>query len=144
MNRNLHSPTKLTEFVREFDEEEPTTYFSQFVNKITSAYNNGYNTMNIVPLAVPAGQAADSPSEVMPPPPPSPLFSSSPLSTPSPNEPIYSPSAAAQEGASSQIDSIVSESEMLNLERSPSGVMNRVRNLMAVRNDVKATIRCSK
>lgn len=48
MNRNLHSPTKMTEFAREFD-EEPVTYFSKFVNKLTSAYNNGYNTVNIAP-----------------------------------------------------------------------------------------------
>lgn len=48
MNRNLHSPTKMTEFAREFD-EEPVTYFSKFVTKLTSAYNNGYNTVNIAP-----------------------------------------------------------------------------------------------
>lgn len=48
MNRNLHSPTKMTEFAREFD-EEPVTYFSKFVNKLTNAYNNGYNTVNIAP-----------------------------------------------------------------------------------------------
>lgn len=48
MNRNLHSPTKMTEFAREFD-EEPITYFSKIVNKLTSAYNNGYNTVNIAP-----------------------------------------------------------------------------------------------
>lgn len=38
----------MTEFAREFD-EEPITYFSKFVNKLTSAYNNGYNTVNIAP-----------------------------------------------------------------------------------------------
>lgn len=48
MNRNLHSPTKLTEFARDFD-EEPETFLTKFVNKITNAYNSGYNTVNIVP-----------------------------------------------------------------------------------------------
>lgn len=48
MNRNLHSPTKLTEFARDFD-IEPDTFFSKFVNKITNVYNSGYNTVNVVP-----------------------------------------------------------------------------------------------
>lgn len=45
MNRNLHSPTSLTEFARVFD-EEPETIFSKFVTKITNAYNNNYNSIN--------------------------------------------------------------------------------------------------
>ncbi|KAJ6641206.1 putative 1-phosphatidylinositol 3-phosphate 5-kinase [Pseudolycoriella hygida] len=48
MNRNLHSPTKLTEFARDFD-AEPETFLTKFVNKITNAYNSGYNTINVVP-----------------------------------------------------------------------------------------------
>lgn len=48
MNRNLHSPTKLTEFARDFD-IEPDTFFARFVNKITNVYNSGYNTVNVVP-----------------------------------------------------------------------------------------------
>lgn len=48
MNRNLHSPTKLTEFARDFD-IEPDTFFAKFVNKITNVYNSGYNTVNVVP-----------------------------------------------------------------------------------------------
>lgn len=48
MNRNLHSPTKLTEFARDFD-AEPETFLTKFVNKITNAYNSGYNTVNVVP-----------------------------------------------------------------------------------------------
>lgn len=48
MNRNLHSPTKLTEFARDFD-TEPETFLTKFVNKITNAYNSGYNTVNVVP-----------------------------------------------------------------------------------------------
>lgn len=48
MNRNLHSPTKLTEFARDFD-IEPDTFFAKFVNRITNVYNSGYNTVNVVP-----------------------------------------------------------------------------------------------
>lgn len=46
MNRNLHSPTKLTEFARDFD-AEPETFLTKFVNKLTNAYNSGYNTVNV-------------------------------------------------------------------------------------------------
>jgi len=48
MNRNLHSPTKLTEFARNFD-EEPETFFTKFVNKLTNAYNNNYNNGTLLP-----------------------------------------------------------------------------------------------
>lgn len=48
MNRNLHTQNKLTEFSREF-EEEPETLFSKLVNKVSSAYNSNYNTINIIP-----------------------------------------------------------------------------------------------
>lgn len=44
-NQNLHSMTKLTEFVRDF-EEEPDTLFGRFVNKLQNAYNQSYNTVN--------------------------------------------------------------------------------------------------
>lgn len=50
MNRNLHSPTKLTEFARDFD-IEPDTLISKFVSKITNAYNSGYNTVNVIPTS---------------------------------------------------------------------------------------------
>lgn len=55
MNRNLHTQNKLTEFSREF-EEEPETLFSKFVNKVSSAYNSNYNTINVIP----ANQSASS------------------------------------------------------------------------------------
>ncbi|XP_059613913.1 putative 1-phosphatidylinositol 3-phosphate 5-kinase [Phlebotomus argentipes] len=48
MNRNLHSPTKLTEFARDWD-EEPETLLSKFVTKITNAYNASYNSVNVAP-----------------------------------------------------------------------------------------------
>lgn len=47
MNRNLHSPTKLTEFARDFD-DEPETIFSKLVNKFTSAYNSNYNNLSVI------------------------------------------------------------------------------------------------
>lgn len=47
-NRNLHSPTKLTEFARDF-ENEPETFLNKVVTKITNAYNSGYNTVNVSP-----------------------------------------------------------------------------------------------
>lgn len=50
MNRNLHSPTKLTEFARDF-ENEPDTFLNKVVQKITNAYNSSYNSVNINPNA---------------------------------------------------------------------------------------------
>lgn len=47
MNRHLHSPTQLTEFAREF-EEQPDTLFGKFVNRLTNVYNNSYNSVNEV------------------------------------------------------------------------------------------------
>uniref|UniRef100_A0A1I8PLT5 1-phosphatidylinositol-3-phosphate 5-kinase n=1 Tax=Stomoxys calcitrans TaxID=35570 RepID=A0A1I8PLT5_STOCA len=44
-NQNLHSMTKLTEFVRDF-EDEPETLFGRLVNKFQNAYNQSYNTVN--------------------------------------------------------------------------------------------------
>lgn len=66
MNRNLHSPTKLTEFARDFD-VEPETFLTKFVNKITNAYNSGYNTVNVVPpqsIVNISGSSSNSPSHV--------------------------------------------------------------------------------
>lgn len=50
INRNLHSPTKLTEFARDF-ENEPDTFLNKVVQKITNAYNSSYNSVNINPNA---------------------------------------------------------------------------------------------
>ncbi|XP_037956790.1 putative 1-phosphatidylinositol 3-phosphate 5-kinase [Teleopsis dalmanni] len=52
MNQHLHSPTKLTEFARDF-EDEPETIFGRFVNKIQNAYNQSYNTVNEAPISTP-------------------------------------------------------------------------------------------
>lgn len=62
-NRNLHSPTKLTEFARDFD-VEPDTFLTKFVNKLTNVYNSGYNTVNVVPTssaAISIGQTSTNP-----------------------------------------------------------------------------------
>ncbi|XP_058834896.1 putative 1-phosphatidylinositol 3-phosphate 5-kinase [Topomyia yanbarensis] len=41
MNKNLHTPTSLTEFARDF-EEEPSTIFNKLVNRLTTGiYNSG-------------------------------------------------------------------------------------------------------
>lgn len=65
MNRNLHSPTKLTEFARDFD-AEPETFLTKFVNKITNAYNNGYNTVNVPTqnVVIVSGSSSNSPIHV--------------------------------------------------------------------------------
>lgn len=46
-HQHLHSPTKLTEFARDFDTEEPDTLFGKLVNRLTNAYNTSYNTINV-------------------------------------------------------------------------------------------------
>lgn len=139
MNRNLHSPTKLTEFARaDVDgDEDSNTYFSQIVNKINSVYNSGYNTMNIVPSSSssplpPTGGAAYLPPSIDPP-------------VSSTSSPLIAAATSVQpddDGGKSDATSTASTTEildegMLNLDRSPSGVMDRVRNLMATRNDVR-------
>lgn len=48
-NRNLHSIKVLTEFARDFDDEEDTGILSQFVNKISNIVNTNYNTLSAYP-----------------------------------------------------------------------------------------------
>lgn len=57
MNQHLHSPHKLTEFARDF-EEEPETLLSKFVSKIQNAYNASYNTVNDVPTVSGTGTSS--------------------------------------------------------------------------------------
>ena len=61
MNQHLHSPTKLTEFARDFEDEETESILGRFVNKIQNVYNQSYNTVNEV-----ANSSADgtSPAQV--------------------------------------------------------------------------------
>ncbi|KAH8277660.1 hypothetical protein KR018_003254, partial [Drosophila ironensis] len=44
-HQHLHSPTKLTEFARTF-EDKPESLFGRVVNKIQNVYNQSYNTVN--------------------------------------------------------------------------------------------------
>lgn len=48
-NRNLHSTKVLTEFARDFDDEEDSGILSQFVNKISNIVNTNYNTLSAYP-----------------------------------------------------------------------------------------------
>uniref|UniRef100_A0A034VB90 Putative 1-phosphatidylinositol 3-phosphate 5-kinase n=1 Tax=Bactrocera dorsalis TaxID=27457 RepID=A0A034VB90_BACDO len=59
MNQHLHSPTKLTEFARDFEDEETESILDRFVNKIQNVYNQSYNTVNEV-----ANSGADGVSPV--------------------------------------------------------------------------------
>ncbi|XP_049318083.1 putative 1-phosphatidylinositol 3-phosphate 5-kinase [Bactrocera dorsalis] len=59
MNQHLHSPTKLTEFARDFEDEETESILGRFVNKIQNVYNQSYNTVNEV-----ANSGADGVSPV--------------------------------------------------------------------------------
>ncbi|KAH8415844.1 hypothetical protein KR222_002125, partial [Zaprionus bogoriensis] len=45
VHQHLHSPSKLTEFARNF-EDKPDTLFGRVVNKIQHVYNQSYNTVN--------------------------------------------------------------------------------------------------
>lgn len=49
MHKNLHSPTKLTEFARDWEEEEDDTLIGKLVTKLTNVYNTGYNSVNVAP-----------------------------------------------------------------------------------------------
>ncbi|EDV54978.1 putative 1-phosphatidylinositol 3-phosphate 5-kinase [Drosophila erecta] len=44
-HQHLHSPTKLTEFARNFG-DKPESLFGRVVNKIQNVYNQSYNTVN--------------------------------------------------------------------------------------------------
>lgn len=48
-NRNLHSTKVLTEFARDFDDEEETGILSQFVNKLSNIVNTNYNSLSGYP-----------------------------------------------------------------------------------------------
>ncbi|KAL7737544.1 hypothetical protein ACLKA6_007669 [Drosophila palustris] len=45
VHQHLHSPSKLTEFARNF-EDKPESLFGRVVNKIQNVYNQSYNTVN--------------------------------------------------------------------------------------------------
>lgn len=61
MHKNLHSPTKLTEFARDWEEEQDDTLIGKLVTKLTNAYNTGYNTVNVAPQGPSQPPGNDSP-----------------------------------------------------------------------------------
>lgn len=149
MNRNLHSPTKLTEFARDFD-QEPETFLTKFVNKLTNAYNSGYNTVNIAPQPSPQPQSH-----------PTPFPSSSAIQSSIDTPMIFSRTCSANslnqlqqtiaEKSSEQISNNISSSSdstsidcsadktedtppELPEERTQYNVIQRISNLMALRN----------
>lgn len=61
-HQHLHSPTKLTEFARNF-EDKPESLFGRVVNKIQNVYNQSYNTVNDISSGTSSSSAsAASPS----------------------------------------------------------------------------------
>ncbi|XP_067633023.1 putative 1-phosphatidylinositol 3-phosphate 5-kinase isoform X2 [Eurosta solidaginis] len=58
MNQHLHSPTKLTEFARDFEDEEPDSLIGRFVSKIQNVYNQSYNSVNEVTNPATDGSAS--------------------------------------------------------------------------------------
>lgn len=62
MNKNLHCKTALTEFARDFEEDENDTIFSKIVNRFGVVYNN----LNSVPSrpAIVEGSARQTASPV--------------------------------------------------------------------------------
>lgn len=142
MNRNLHSPTKLTEFARDFD-IEPDTFLAKFVNKITNVYNSGYNTVNVVPTSsqvLGIGQASgpsgsnvsknSTPSHSS-----SASLTSSSASLTSEQQPQQPTTSVAE-----QFDDAGDSDKLADLPssnvRTPSSVLRRISNLMAIRNNV--------
>lgn len=141
MNRNLHSPTKLTEFARDFD-IEPDTFLAKFVNKITNVYNSGYNTVNVVPsTSSPVLTVGQLPVSHGP----------SPNSTPSHSSNASQSSSSTSEQLAQQLSAtasgerkkdVVGDADKLgdlprSNARTPSSVLQRISNLMAIRNNVK-------
>lgn len=163
MNRNLHSPTKLTEFARDFD-IEPDTFFAKFVNKITNVYNSGYNTVNVVPSRQNLFRRCDNAFYKL-------LFvclsswililsrilfllilsSSSSFENISPSHskdnspsPLNQQSNNIQSPSTSKHDECetIDDLQILNqpISRTPSSVLQRISNLMAIRNNVSNSI----
>lgn len=147
MNRNLHSPTKLTEFARDFD-IEPDTFLAKFVNKITNVYNSGYNTVNVVPTSsqvLGIGQApGPSGSNVSQNSTPTNSSSASHASSSASLTSEQHPQQLTTAAAAVQIDDAGDSDKLTDLPRSnartPSSVLHRISNLMAIRNNVSICV----
>ncbi|XP_017125000.1 putative 1-phosphatidylinositol 3-phosphate 5-kinase [Drosophila elegans] len=62
-HQHLHSPSKLTEFARNF-EDKPESLFGRVVNKIQNVYNQSYNTVNDISSGSSSSTSASSQSAV--------------------------------------------------------------------------------
>ncbi|XP_075148287.1 1-phosphatidylinositol 3-phosphate 5-kinase fab1 [Haematobia irritans] len=143
-NQNLHSMTKLTEFVRDF-EDEPDTLFGRFVNKIQNAYNQSYNTVNDLSSATQQSSSANKS-----------VFyadikndNNSGITRDSSSSSVSSSamkSSVATSNADSESGSIVNEESNVNMKtdvlpadanegRSMINVLKRIRTMMASKNN---------
>lgn len=146
-HRNLHSPTKLTEFARDFDAEPPDTFFGKFVTRLTSAYNTSYNAVNVAPDTTPsptaetaaslkrsASSSAANSSNAS-------TSSTPPSSEPNSNSHNLAATSSQQTPPnipphdSTSLTSSASTSSSSALDRLPSGVLSRIGNLMTLRSD---------
>nr|XP_016929259.1 putative 1-phosphatidylinositol 3-phosphate 5-kinase [Drosophila suzukii] len=62
-HQHLHSPSKLTEFARNF-EDKPESLFGRVVNKIQNVYNQSYNTVNDISSGS-SSSSSSAPSQVV-------------------------------------------------------------------------------
>jgi len=62
-HQHLHSPSKLTEFARNF-EDMPESLFGRVVNKIQNVYNQSYNTVNDISSGS-SSSSSSAPSQVV-------------------------------------------------------------------------------
>lgn len=131
MNRNLHSPTKLTEFPRDWD-DEPTTLITKIKTKITSAYNTGYNIVNGAPAEFEpsSNHSINSPMEEVP----------SSSATPLPTQPAFvtdEPSSSSSSLPSTSEPSVTSSEQPsmeMEVNRSHSGILSQFSNMVAMKN----------
>lgn len=128
MNRHLHSPTKLTEFARDFD-EEPETVFSKFVNKLQNAYNTGYNTVNDIPSP---GSDEQSPSAL----PPNINITSQVSVSSSKSDSSSLPCASGIDVASMVSTESGGENLQGTEDRTMYNVLKRISNIVAAKNNV--------
>lgn len=153
MHKNLHSPTKLTEFARDWEEEEEDTLISKLVTKLTNVYNTGYNTVNVAPPGSSSSTSSqkqnDSPEEQ---PPPVVLSGQAPdtstsAAASSRGQPPAPPSRDNSMASSVSSDVRSSAAEHFpqiehvneNDTRTPSGIMTRISSLVAQKSSNQLT-----
>lgn len=155
VHQHLHSPSKLTEFARNF-EDKPESLFGRVVNKIQNVYNQSYNTVNDISSgnsSVQVGKSmfyaekkpsnaetenADVASEITH------GSSSSSLSTSRPQPPttlrlssnstINTTSTTEESEANERVDELPSEANQ-NQGRTVSNVLKHISNIVASKNN---------